>query len=121
MSVSHDGIPPILAQKHYKTPSAFTPENLLREARRQKQIGGASIPPVCILDPDGDMVRRLLAGGEARLEPTWACYHTQLFSFSRGGIEFGIVGCAVGASFAVLIAEEMFASGCKLLISVTSS
>jgi uridine phosphorylase len=27
----------------------------------------------------------------------------------------------VGASFAVLIAEEMFASGCKLLISVTSS
>ena len=56
MSVSHDGIPPILAQKHYKTPSAFTPENLLREARRQKQIGGASIPPVCILDPDGDMI-----------------------------------------------------------------
>ena len=42
-------------------------------------------------------------------------------SFSRGGIDFGIVGCAVGASFAVLIAEEMFASGCKLLISVTSS
>src|SRR5262249_34281009 len=28
---------------------------------------------------------------------------------------------AVGASYAVLIAEEMFASGCKLLISVTSS
>jgi len=121
MSVSHGGIPPILAQKHYKTPSAFTPENLLREARRQKQISGASIPPVCILDPDGDMVRRLLAGGETRLEPAWACYHTQLFSFSRGGIDFGIVGCAVGASFAVLIAEEMFASGCKLLISVTSS
>src|SRR6476659_213566 len=121
MSVRHGGIPPILAHKHYKTPSAFTPENLLREARRQKQISGASIPLVCILDPDGNMVRRLLAGGEARLEPAWACYHTQLFSFSRGGIDFGIVGCAVGASFAVLIAEEMFASGCKLLISVTSS
>ena len=43
------------------------------------------------------------------------------FLLSRGGINFGIVGCAVGASFAVLIAEEMFASGCKLLISVTSS
>src|SRR4029078_12735876 len=96
-------------------------ENLLREARRQKQIGGASIPPVCILDPDGDMVRRLLAGGEGRLAATWACYHTQLFSFSRGGIEFGIVGCAVGASFAVLIAEEMFASGFTLLLSSASS
>jgi len=121
MSASHGRVPPILAQKHYKIPSAFTPENLLREARRQKQIGAASIPPICILDPDGDMVRRLLARGEARLDPAWACYHTQLYSFSRGGIDFGIVGCAVGASFAVLIAEEMFASGCKLLISVTSS
>jgi len=121
MSAKHGGVPPILAQKHYETPSAFTPESLLREARRQKQITGASIPPVCILDPDGDMARRLLARGEARLEPAWACYHTQLFSFSRGGIDFGIVGCAVGASFAVLIAEEIFASRCKLLISVTSS
>jgi uridine phosphorylase len=27
----------------------------------------------------------------------------------------------VGASFAVLVAEEMFASGCDLLISITSS
>lgn len=33
----------------------------------------------------------------------------------------GIVGCAVGAAFAVLVAEEMFESGCELLISVTSS
>ena len=31
------------------------------------------------------------------------------------------MGCAVGSSFAVLVAEELFASGCKLLISVTSS
>src|SRR6476646_7203348 len=121
MAVNDGGGPPILAQKHYTQPSAFTPENLLREARRQKRIAEASIPDICILDPDGDIVRSLLASGEARLESGWACYHTQLYSFSRGGIEFGIVGCAVGASFAVLIAEEMFASGCKLLISVTSS
>jgi len=121
MSVNHGGVPPILAQKHYTAPSAFTPENLLREARRQKRIASTSIPAICVLDPDGDMVRSLLAHGEARLEPAWPCYHTQLYSFSRGGIEFGIVGCAVGAAFAVLIAEEMFASGCKLLISVTSS
>jgi uridine phosphorylase len=32
-----------------------------------------------------------------------------------------VVGCAVGASFAVLVAEEMFAAGCDLLISITSS
>jgi uridine phosphorylase len=121
MAGNDERVPPILAQKHYTQPSAFTPENLLREARRQKEITGSRIPDICVLDPDGDIVRSLLARGEARLESGWACYHTQLYSFSRGGIDFGIVGCAVGASFAVLIAEEMFASGCKLLISVTSS
>jgi uridine phosphorylase len=121
MAVNDGGVPPILAQKHYALPSAFTPENLLREARRQKQIARSGIPDICVLDPDGDILRSLLARSEARLEAGWACYHTQLYSFSRGGLDFGIVGCAVGASFAVLIAEEMFASGCKLLISVTSS
>src|SRR5258706_4397930 len=110
MAVNDGGVPPILAQKHYTQPSAFTPENLLREARRQKRITGSSIPDICVLDPDGDMVRSLIARGEARLESGWACYHTEL-----------IVGCAVGAPYAVLIAEEMFASGCNLLISVTSS
>lgn len=121
MAVNDGGVPPILAQKHYAQPSEFTPENPLREARRQKRTAGSSIPEICVPDPDGDIVRSLLTRGEARLEPGWACYHTQLYPFGRGGFEFGIVGCAVGASYAVLIAEEMFASGCKLLISVTST
>jgi uridine phosphorylase len=121
MAANDGRVPPILAQKHYAQPSAFTPENLLREARRQKQIASSNIPEICVLDPDGDILRSLLAREEARLDESWACYHTQLYSFSSGGMGFGIVGCAVGASFAVLIAEEMFASGCKLLISVTSS
>jgi uridine phosphorylase len=121
MAVNDSGVPPILAQKHYTHPSAFVPENLLREARRQKRITDSGIPEICLLDPDGDIVRSLLARGEAQLELAWACYHTQLYSFRCGGIDFGIVGCAVGAPYAVLIAEEMFASGCKLLISVTSS
>jgi uridine phosphorylase len=118
---NEDKNPPILAQKEYSAPSAFSPESLLREARRQKRIAPADIPAICVLDPDGDIVRSLLASGSAQLHPAWACYHTQLYSFALDGINFGIVGCAVGASFAVLIAEQMFASGCKLLISMTSS
>jgi hypothetical protein len=78
MAGNDGGVPPILAQKHYTEPSAFAPENLLREARRQKRITGSSIPEICVLDPDGDILRSLIAGGEARLEPGWACYHTQL-------------------------------------------
>jgi uridine phosphorylase len=32
-----------------------------------------------------------------------------------------LIPCVVGASYAVLVAEQLFASGCKLLISVTSA
>jgi uridine phosphorylase len=119
--VTNDAPPPILAGKHYNAPSAFTPESLLREARRQKQAAPQAVPDVCLLDPDGDIVRYLRAAGRARLHEGWVCYHTELFVFGENGREYGVVGCAVGSSFAVLVAEELFASGCRLLISITSS
>jgi uridine phosphorylase len=43
MSANHGEVPPILAQKHYDRPSAFAPESLLREARRQKRLAGTSL------------------------------------------------------------------------------
>jgi len=114
-------VPPILNQKHYQVRSVFTAHNLLREARRQKSLREGVVPPICVLDPDGDIVRFLLATGQATVDPDWACYHTILYTFSHHGRRFGIIGCAVGASFAVLVAEELFAAGCELLISITSS
>ena len=119
--MSKTRMPPILSHKHYGASSAFTPENLLREARRQKGLSTAAVPEICILDPDGDIVRHLRATGHADRHTGWACYHTDLYGFHHEGREYGIVGCAVGAAFAVLIAEELFASGCQLLISVTSA
>src|SRR4030095_617424 len=41
--------------------------------------------------------------------------------FTLGDQPVGIVGCAVGAPFAVLVAEELFASGCEFLLSLTSA
>lgn len=114
-------IPPILKNKTHRAPSVFKPENLLREARRQKTLPRGRVPAVCLLDPDGDIVRMLKREERARLDPAWACYHTELFRFELGGRECGIIGCAVGASFAVLLAEQLFAAGCRLLLSVTSS
>lgn len=113
--------PPILADKHHYAPSAFTAENLLREARRQKALATAAVPPVCVLDPDGDIVRRLVADRAAQRDPAWPCYHTELYRSVRDGIELGLVGCAVGAPFAVLVAEQLFASGCRFLVSMTSA
>jgi hypothetical protein len=121
MAVSETKIPPILSHKHYDAPSAFTPESLLREARRQKGLATAAVPEICVLDPDGDIVRHLRAAGHAERHPGWACYHTDLYVFRHEGHEYGIVGCAVGAAFAVLIAEELFASGCRFLVSMTSA
>ncbi len=70
-------MPPILLHKDYDAESAFKPENLLREARRQKSLPEASVPEICILDPDGDMVLYLCNAGFAVRHPGWACYHTE--------------------------------------------
>ena len=121
MPASRSNSPPILSRKHYNVPSAFTPEGLLREARRQKGLSVDAVPQLCILDPDGDIVRHLLAAGRARRHPGWACYHTDLYAFDHEGLQYGIIGCAVGAAFAVLVAEELFASGCQFLVSMTSA
>lgn len=113
--------PPILRGKHYRSPSIFTPDALLREARRQKGVDVGSVPDICILDPDGDIVRHLLAAKRAQRLAVWPCYHTDLYTFEHENVPYGIVGCAVGAAFAVLVAEELFASGCRLLLSMTSA
>jgi uridine phosphorylase len=113
--------PPILDNKHPTSPSVFAPKALLREARRQKRLIVADVPPVCLLDPDGDLVRRLREAALTRPFANWPCYHTELDTFSLGGHEVGLVGRVVGASFAVLVAEELFASGCRLLVSLTSA
>lgn len=99
----------------------FSPQALLREARRQKGLATVAVPRICILDPDGDIVRRLRADGRAKPFAEWPCYHTDLDTFVLGSEVVGIVGCAVGAPFAVLVAEELFACGCRLLISLTSA
>jgi uridine phosphorylase len=114
-------LPPILDNKHPEASSVFEPAVLLREARRQKGLDVIDVPPVCILDPDGDIVRRLKTSGEAKRCEAWPCYHTDLYTFPLAGQTTGIIGCVVGAPFAVLVAEELFACGCHILISLTSA
>jgi uridine phosphorylase len=114
-------IPFILDNKDPDAPSVFEPAALLREARRQKGLSLADVPALCVLDPDGDIVRRLRNSGQAKLSDKWPCYHTELYEFTLAGRPAGIIGCVVGAPFAVLVAEELFACGCRMLISITSA
>jgi len=77
--------PPILADKDYGSASVFEPANLLREARRQKRVPEIAVPEICVLDPDGDILRALRRAGRASPSPGWACYHTELQEFDHEG------------------------------------
>jgi len=117
----HDGAAPLIERRDHVAPSVFRPESLLREARRQKGLAPGSVPPVCILDPDGDIVAHVRRRHGAEPCPQWACYHSTMWTWRAGDLDCGIIGHAVGGSFAVLVAEQLFASGCELLINVTSA
>ncbi len=112
---------PLLTGKSYTAESVFRPENLLREARRQKQLPDLPVPRVCLLDPDGDIVEHLSRTATGRLHPGWACYHTRMWTTAIDGLTLGVVGHAVGAPFAVLVAEQLTVSGADLVISITSA
>jgi uridine phosphorylase len=121
MDGAHRGELPLLTGKNYTQTSVFEPANLLREARRQRGLPERPVPRVCLLDPDGDIARHLEASGAGRRHLGWACYHTEMWTTEFDGLELGIVGMAVGAPFAVLVAEQLAASGAELLVSVTSA
>jgi hypothetical protein len=91
-------VAPILDNKYASSSSIFVPSALLREARRQKNLKAVSVPPVCVLDPDGDLVRRLGETAKAKPFAGWSCHHTELDTFSLAEREVGIVGRVVGAA-----------------------
>jgi hypothetical protein len=95
---------PLLANKRYDAQSVFTVESLLLEARRQKGLPACPVPAICALDPDGDIVDYLLAIRAINRNPDWACYHTALYTAILDGSPCGVIGHAVGASFATFVA-----------------
>lgn len=111
---------PILHQNYSDKP-VFLPGNMLESARIQKNLPLLTVPEGCLLDFDGELVEYLIANGAARLESAWPCFHTRLYRWSVDGVEYGIIGGTVGASFAVLVAEELFAMGCRALVTISSA
>jgi uridine phosphorylase len=120
-SLETPGAVPLIERADHLEPSVFQPGDMLSVARRQKGLEAGTVPPVCVLDPDGDLVDHVRARHGACRSAHWACYHTVMWEWEQDGRRHGIVGLAVGGSFAVLVAEQLFASGCELLISVASA
>jgi len=101
--------------------SVFEPANLLEGARRQKGLPPGRVPAGCLLDMDGELVERLVASGRAAHDAAWPCFHTKLYRWQSTRGEVGVIGGTVGAPFAVLMAEELFASGCEAFVTISSA
>ncbi len=114
-----DSLP--LFEHNFADEPVFLAGNMLEAARVQKGLSPLKVPDGCMLDFDGELVDFLVASGKAQLEPAWPCFHTRLYRWVVDGKEYGIIGGTVGASFAVLVAEELFALGCKALVTISSA
>jgi uridine phosphorylase len=101
--------------------SAFTPENLIDDVRRSRQIPLGIVPPLCVLEFDGDLTDWLVRDGIAKPFGPWACFHTSMFTMDLEGVACGIIARTIGGPYAVLIAEQLQAAGAKLIIGLTSA
>jgi uridine phosphorylase len=114
-------LPPLLDNKHWVPPrSSRLPPCCAKPAgrrgsRRPLRLQSASSTPT-VISCEG-------SGGRARPNRSRIGRATtpRLDVFTLGGREVGLVGRVVGASFAVLEAEELIESGCRLIVSLTSA
>lgn len=118
--MTDDSNPPILDHP-LDHASAFTAQDLIDDVRRRRQIPTETVPPVCILEFDGDLTDWLVREGIAKPFGAWACFHTSMFAIGLEGIRCGIIARTIGGPYAVLIAEQLQAAGAKLIIGLTSA
>jgi uridine phosphorylase len=104
-----------------KEPSAFTAGSLIESVRRTRQIPNGVVPPLCVLEFDGDLTDWLVRQGLAKPFQSWPCFHTTMFAIDVEGITCGIIPRTIGGPYSVLIAEQLAAAGAKLIIGLTSA
>jgi uridine phosphorylase len=102
-------------------PTAFSPESLIDAVRSERHVRASPIHEVCFLEFDGDLTDWLASNGKAEPNPSWACFHTTMFSVDLGGTTCGIVPRTIGGPYSVLIAEQMAVSGARLVLGLTSA
>jgi uridine phosphorylase len=117
--MSPRGVP--LLQHPVSEPSAFTAESLIAAVRNQRNLASQTIPSVCLLEFDGDLTDWIVATGRARVHLQWACFHTVMHTIEVDGNDCGIIPRTIGGPYAVLIAEQLRASGAKIILGLTSA
>ena len=102
-------------------PSVFRPEDLMQAVRSSRRLESAPAPPVCVLDFDGDLSDGLACDASVSVVSTWACFHTQMLALTVDGIRCGVVPRTIGGPYAVLIAEQLHATGVEVIVGLTSA
>jgi nucleoside phosphorylase len=102
-------------------PTAFRPEDLVEAVRAQRGKGNGSIPPLGVLEFDGDLTDKLIARNEVRRCEDWPCFHTDMWLWPKDEPRCGIVARTIGGPYTVLIAEQMAVSGMKAVVGLASA
>ncbi len=101
--------------------SVFTPEALMAAVRDERGLAAEPVPEVCVLDFDGDLTDWLVASGAVQRCSAWACFHTTMHRLEIDGMSCGIVPRTIGGPYAVLVAEQLAASGARIVFGLTSA
>lgn len=105
----------------WNAPSVFTPEALLEAVRTEKNLPVVPLPEICILDFDGDLTDWLVSTGQTKRCRSWACFHTSMETVEVDGDPVGLIARTIGGPYAVLVAEQLAASGTAVILGLTSA
>lgn len=100
---------------------SFTPEGLVTAVRAARNLAPVAVPPICVLDFDGDLTDWLIRKNLVEPFEPWACFHTRMYSLEAEGVNCGIVARTIGGPYSVLIAEQLHVSGADLTLGLTSA
>lgn len=112
---------PLLDTHALDEPSVLTADALMREVRKSRRLQATPVPPVCVLDFDGDLFDGLVHDGSAQPVEEWACFHTPMVALRRHALRCGVVPRTIGGPFAVLVAEQLIAAGAQVVVGLTSA
>ncbi len=110
-----------LLQHPLAAPSAFTADSLVAAVRSERNLSPRAVPSVCVLEFDGDLTDWMVNTGYARVYKNWACFHTTMYAIDVDGTECGIIPRTIGGPYAVLVAEQLTASGAQVILGLTSA
>lgn len=114
------GLPPLLDHV-LDAPTVFKPQDLIEAVRRQRGRDNGPIPPICILEFDGDLTDELIRRGDVARCAAWPCFHTEMWIWRSGALSCGIVSRSIGGPYAVLVAEQMAVCGAKFIVGLASA